>query len=318
MVFVIEESKYYIANNKQEWVEKKSNSSEELDAEININENGIYDVSFAASANINVPVGVFPEGEEIITENGDYDIAEKATARVNVPQGVFPTGTKQVTITQNGTTTENVMNYADVEITVNTDPAKGLVFEDYDSDGYPHVQRFIGVVGNGAWNYPKKFDSLIETIIIPDGVTSFANEIIGFRANLKNIIFPHNAVTFGDKSFYNNQKLQKIQLFGDVTFNATGAFQGCTVVSSVIIGGSISIAKGIANNTFYNCNAVALYDFSHCTAIPLLYSTASLGHASDCVIRIPAALSDTTLGEGNGWESATNWSALTDIVWEVV
>ena len=33
--------------------------------------------------------------------------------------GITPTGTKQISITENGTTTEDVTNYADAEITVN-------------------------------------------------------------------------------------------------------------------------------------------------------------------------------------------------------
>lgn len=35
-----------------------------------------------------------------------------------IPTGVTPTGTKQISITQNGTTTEDVTNYANAEITV--------------------------------------------------------------------------------------------------------------------------------------------------------------------------------------------------------
>ena len=36
-----------------------------------------------------------------------------------IPTGITPTGTKQISITQNGTTTEDVTNYASVEIEVN-------------------------------------------------------------------------------------------------------------------------------------------------------------------------------------------------------
>lgn len=39
--------------------------------------------------------------------------------------GVTPTGTKQITITQNGTTTENVTNYASAEIIVNVPTGGG-------------------------------------------------------------------------------------------------------------------------------------------------------------------------------------------------
>lgn len=57
-----------------------------------------------------------------------------------IPADIVPTGTKQITITQNGTTTEDVANYASAEITVDVQggggitpvPAKDVNFRDYD------------------------------------------------------------------------------------------------------------------------------------------------------------------------------------------
>ena len=94
-----------------------------------------------------VDVEAIPEPTEsaTFTENGKYNVARIGEAVVEVPQGVFPSGTKQISITANGTTTHDMTNYADAEITVNTDPAKGLVFENYDSDGYPTTARLVGM-----------------------------------------------------------------------------------------------------------------------------------------------------------------------------
>ena len=53
-----------------------------------------------------------------VTQNGVVDTTLNNSVTVNVPQGSTPTGTKQISISQNGTTTEDVAAYANAEITV--------------------------------------------------------------------------------------------------------------------------------------------------------------------------------------------------------
>ena len=48
--------------------------------------------------------------------------AEMVTEIGTIQTGIIPTGTKQISIAQNGTTTEDVTNYANAEITVNVPP----------------------------------------------------------------------------------------------------------------------------------------------------------------------------------------------------
>ena len=69
--------------------------------------------------------GITPTGTKTInvTQNGTVteDVTNYANAEVitNVPQGVFPSGTKTINVTQNGTVTEDVTNYTNAEVITN-------------------------------------------------------------------------------------------------------------------------------------------------------------------------------------------------------
>lgn len=69
---------------------------------------------------INSIVGEATLGTKTITSNGTYDAGDDSLdgySKVSV--NVFPTGTKEITVTQNGTITEDVSDYANAKITTN-------------------------------------------------------------------------------------------------------------------------------------------------------------------------------------------------------
>lgn len=199
------------------------------------------------------------------------------------------------------------------------DPTIGYVFEDFDSDGYPTTGRFVGAWSeiNGYFAFmfhPTSYGKNIHSVTIPRGVTVLKNNAFWNCTTLTELNLPDTLTT----------------IQGNTTFLAVPA--PITIPASFTTwvgtqqfmqyGGKTIVFEGhcpsIPSACFNGATKVELYDFSHCTSIPPLFNLTSLAHAVGCVIRIPTALSDQTLGTGNGWESATNWSGLTNVVWEVV
>lgn len=71
--------------------------------------------------------GITPTGTINITSNGTVDVTNYASASVAVPNP--STGTKQISITSNGTTTEDVTQYANAQITANVPNSYSAVDE---------------------------------------------------------------------------------------------------------------------------------------------------------------------------------------------
>lgn len=113
---------------------------------LNVSANGTYRAPTGKAytpVNVNVPntYGASDEGKVVsngslvaqtahaeVTENGTIDTTLNNSVTVNVPQGITPTGTKQISISQNGTTTEDVSAYASAEITVAIPAVTGVSF----------------------------------------------------------------------------------------------------------------------------------------------------------------------------------------------
>ena len=274
---------------------------------------------------------VVPAGSVSITQNGTVSVAGKATAEVAVP-GIVPTGTKQISITSNGTTTEDVAQYASAEITVNTLPEKGLVFEDYDSDGYPHSARFVGMgstIPSGyckntlgyadTWNkVPTGYCKYISVLSIPDGITALGASSL-YGANCKTLNLPDSLVTYGDNCCEEMHFLEELHVPDGSTFG-TSSFKYNNSLKKIYFEGDV-VKFGPQAFRFRDLNPWVqrtLLDFSHATYIPVKQSNDSLEASDGCVVRIPYALSDEALGVGNGWQSATNWVSMTYVTWEVV
>ena len=147
----------------------------------------------------------------------------------------------------------------------------------------------------------------VTRLAIPDGVTRIGVGAFQNLAYITDIELPNNDFSVANVGFQ-NLGITQLYVKKNITILSAQAFDGITKMTSAIFGGEVN---AITNQCFRNANACMLYDFSNCSAVPPLYSTASLGHTNGCVIKVPSALFST-------WQNETNWVDLTDVVWEAV
>lgn len=195
---------------------------------------------------------------------------------------------------------------------------KGLVFSEYDSDGYPHKAELVGtwtVVPYyycAAAFYKDTFSKLITSFTVPNGVTSLEDSAFESCSAMESIILPSTLQKAKSQAFKSCEKLKSITFVSDIIFGeqagAMQTFRFCYDLQTVTFGGQVDC---IVNRMFNATTKIELFDFSHCSTIPPLNSTSALEHKSGCVIKVPQSL----LAD---WQAETNWVALTNVVWQGV
>lgn len=252
---------------------------------IDITQNGSteHDVtSFAkAKVNVNVPqTGITPSGKKQITANGKYDVTAFAEADVAVPVPPEPTGEKTITITQNGTSTEDVKAFATAKINVAV-PSTGITpqgTKTITENGTHDVTNFaqakvevpVGVNPSGT-----KEISISQNGEVTEDVTSFKNvhivtnvpsagggagvpqekydDLVSlFTFSNQNVHLVNEDMTsLCPYAFYYRTNLISAILNG-VTNVEYSVFQGCSKLSSI----EMNSVETIGNNAFLNASAL--------------------------------------------------------------
>jgi hypothetical protein len=102
-----------------------------------------------------------------------------------------------------------------------------------------------------------------------------------------------------------NNSLTSVVLYGNPTSIDQSAFFDCESLSRIVIPNSVTSIKA---GVFEECSSMKLIDFTSFTSVPTLSSSSALKNiATDCEIRVPAALYDE-------WIAATNWSTYADYI----
>lgn len=238
-----------------------------------------------------------------------YKPSEMSDAIDSISGGDTPTGTKQISITENGTTTEDVTNYASAEITVAVPVG---------SDNLPKVISNSGSLGDYTDN--STTDLRTYAFYYYTGITGFSSNSVNtirgsaFRSctNLAFVNVPNlTNMNYGGDVFNGCTKLVSAMFPKLNSASGNGNFAGCSKLETVDYG-----TQGIPQNTFLNCTKLT-------TLILRKTTVASLGNINAFsgtpfksggiggTIYIPKALYDH-LGDGSAsdYQSASNWSTI--------
>lgn len=122
----------------------------------------------------------------------------------------------------------------------------------------------------------------VESVIIPQGITSIGSSTFAGCKALKEISLPKGLSSIGDNAFKNCKALTKIAVPDSVTYIGSGAFSGSNIQSIVLPGGinsvpiegfknckkliSVTILDGIKTvqrEAFYGCKALTSVSLPH-------------------------------------------------------
>lgn len=299
--------------------------------QISISSNGATteNVNSYASAQINVAVPntytagdegkvvssgtLVAQGSASYSSNGTYDTTLVSSVEVEV-SGIEPSGTKQISITQNGTVTEDVTNYASAEIDVDTpDTLKNYMYlvnnqpipyGPYEDDELTAIRDFIFY----------RCSVGITSLRIPNCLR--INPQAWYLSNPgPSLVFAPKAV-LGTEAFRGVRTLEIIVSKGAQYANSNNVFTQYSGEMLLRIVDLTANSNGIRNQWFLTCvnlNTIILRESAIC---PLGNTNAFDGTpfasgGTGGTIYIPKSLYDH-LGDNSSsdYKAATNWSTI--------
>lgn len=177
------------------------------------------------------------------------DIAVGKTAYVSGSKitgtATSPTGTKQISITENGTYTEDVADYANAEIEVDVSGG-GITAEDIAQGLEPSGEQVVSTLNGYAFAYNTGMSQLtitgatlsgsyhligatINTVVMPNATSLIAS---GFRGSAIKRFIAQNMTGMASNSLRDNSAIKYVDLYGG---SAIGVYCLNTMTNGVII-----------------------------------------------------------------------------------
>lgn len=256
---------------------------------LSIVQNGEYDVLNYAKASVNVP-GKEEQSKSLdITENkvttihpDNGKVLKEVVVTTNIPS--IPQQEKTIEITENGTTTvtpDTGKVLSKVTITTNVPqseiPGKGVIFSDYDNDGYPHtatIKEMFEIISSNntarvikgmfgtdlsAVQYGNPYLSKLEKIILnsTNSISTFNQYCFANLTSLKEIVCINGYSSSVDYESYSfsNTGFESLTLTNVSIINGK-AFSSCKKLKTVNFINCSPKVLGGASNIFYECTAL--------------------------------------------------------------
>ena len=189
--------------------------------------------------------------------------------------GITPTGTKEINITENGTVTEDVTNYASANIVTNIEPY-GVGNIAISRNGSHDVSGKATAVVNVPDASLKTLRSFIEGYSFDyrdDGLTKIRDYAF-YGSGIINL-FTNNVSDVGSNAFANCKNLTIVELKGATSIGSS-AFLSCTHLKRC----HLDSCQNIGADAFHSCVALANIKIPNVNRIEdnAFYDCIALGH----------------------------------------